>query len=240
MKITYFDTLDSTNKYLKENFSNLNNLDSVVAYHQTSGRGRLGRTWVDQDDLLMSILIKEGLENIYIERLSLLICHTIFRTIKEILRNNDVKIKWPNDILVDGKKICGILLEGVSSEKLDAVIIGFGVNVNSEKFSDDLIIKATSLKLISKIKYDINELSKIIFNNFLEDYDKFLMGDNNYLRTCKDNSYLIGKIVSITENDKTYLAKVVDILENGHILLDINGSVYEKSSGEISLTDNYK
>ena len=62
MSITYFDTIDSTNLYLKENYEKYNNLDCVLARHQTNGRGRMGRVWIDQDDLLMSILVKEEVQ----------------------------------------------------------------------------------------------------------------------------------------------------------------------------------
>ena len=88
--ILYFDTIPSTNLYLKENYNKLDNLTSVVAHHQTQGRGRLGRSWEDGDDLLMSILIKEELDNY--SNLSLLISSVIYKVLSKILNNIKIDI----------------------------------------------------------------------------------------------------------------------------------------------------
>lgn len=235
MSITYFDEIDSTNLYLKENYQKLNNLDSVVANHQTKGRGRMGRVWLDQDDLLMSILIKEKVENP--TSLSMLICYTIFKVLKR--RIDDVKIKWPNDILVRGKKICGILLEGRSENDNNIIVIGFGVNVNTTSFPNDLLIKATSLKLELKEEVNVKDLSQEIYREFLVDFLNFKMGDTNYIKVIRKESYIIDKDVSFTIDDRKVVAHVVDILDNGNILLNYNGELIEKRSGEISLHENY-
>ncbi len=235
MSITYFDTIDSTNLYLKENYEKYNNLDCVLARHQTNGRGRMGRVWIDQDDLLMSILVKEEVQEK--EKLSLLICSTIFKVLSKYL--NNLKIKWPNDILQNGKKICGILLEGKTIGDKTIVVIGFGINVNSTKFDDDLIIKATSLKKELNKEFDIKVLANEIYEEFLSDFSLFTKKDESYLKVCRDNSCLIGEVVSVEDNGIIKDAKVLDILDNGNILLLIDGKKIEKRSGEISLHNNY-
>lgn len=237
-KIMFFDVIASTNLYLKENYLKLNNLTSVVAHHQTNGRGRLGRAWSDSDDLLMSILIKDDLDLEKIENLSLVICASIFKVLNKYLKN--VKIKWPNDLLVNGKKVCGILLESVISNKLEALIIGFGINVNTKSFELDLKKRATSMYLETENFYDIEKLAYEVYDEFLNDYLAYLNGSKDYLKICKDNSCLINKEITYLENEEERIAQVLDILENGHILLKTNDKIIEKSSGEITLHYNYE
>ena len=132
MNLLYFDTLPSTNLYLKENYQTLEHLTSIVAKHQTAGRGRLGRNWCDSDDLLMSILLKNDLNPSSLDSLSLVICATIYNVLSKY--TTGLEIKWPNDILYKGKKICGILLERVISNRVECLIIGFGININHHDF----------------------------------------------------------------------------------------------------------
>lgn len=237
-EIKFFDVIPSTNLYLKENYSKLNNLSSVVAHHQTNGRGRLGRVWSDSDDLLMSILIKDDLDLEKIENLSLVICASIFKVLKKYLKN--VKIKWPNDLLINGKKVCGILSESVISNKLEALIIGFGINVNTKTFETDLKTRATSMFLETNTLYDIEKLAYEVYNEFLNDYSSYLKGVKEYLKICKESSCLINKKITYLENGEERVSKVLDILENGHILLKTNDKIIEKSSGEITLHYNYE
>lgn len=236
--IKFVEVIPSTNLYLKENYNTLDNLFSIVSRHQTAGRGRLGRSWNDNDDLLMSILIKEDLKLEKIENLSLVICASIYKVLKKYIRN--IKIKWPNDILVNEKKICGILLESVICEKLEALIIGFGINVNSKTFSLDINNKATSLLLETNKEYDIKKLSFEIYEEFIKDFKSYKNGSKEYLEICKLNSCLQNKEIMYVEDKKIKFAIVRDILENGHILLEKDNTLFEKSSGEITLHYNYE
>lgn len=236
-RIKFVEEIPSTNTYLKENYNDLDNLFSICAKHQTNGKGRLGRTWNDNDDLLMSILLKDDLLLEKIEEISLVICASIFKVLKNIL--NEVKIKWPNDILINQKKVCGILLESVVSSKLECLVIGFGINVNTKEFLEELKTKATSLYLETKKEYDIKSLAKEIYSQFIIDYEEYKKGNKNYLKICKENSCLIDKDITYLSNGTLVNAKVIDILDNGHILLETNGIMVEKSSGEITLHYNY-
>lgn len=236
MSIIYFDTIPSTNLYLKENYNNLESMTAVVAKHQTFGHGRLGRSWEDSDDILMSILLKDNYGD-NIESLGLLICASIYKVLKEYVEN--VKIKWPNDILVNNKKICGILLESVVSDKIECLVLGFGININHQKFTDELKDRATSLLLENKKEYDVKEIALKIYNMFYLDYQKYLNGDKEYLKVCKDNSCLLKKKINFYENEILREATVVDILDNGHILLDVENKLIEKRSGEITLHKSF-
>ena len=237
MKITFFDTIPSTNLYLKENYQKLDNLEAVVAKHQTAGRGRTGRSWKDSEGLLMSILIKENIIPKYVESLSLLVCASIFKALKKY--TSDIIIKWPNDILINSKKVCGILLESVVKEKIECIVIGFGININDSKFDEDIENKATSLFLETGTRNNINNLANEIYEIFLIDYENFLNGSNECFNICKNNSCLINKKVVYNTFGNEEEAVVRDILQNGHILLETKDGLLERSSGEITFHYNY-
>lgn len=233
--VKYFDVVPSTNQYLKENYKSLANYLVVSADKQTSGRGRLGRVWNDGDDLLFSILIKDKIANP--SCLSLVVGSALVKALEKYIKP---LIKWPNDILVEkeGKlyKIAGILLEAVTYSELECIIIGIGLNVNTDAFSDDLKDKAMSLKMLTNHKYNKQELLKEFLTVFSQDYHEYLRGNSDYLEIQRSKSCLIGK--SFKQDDKD--VKVIDILENGNILLEVNGIQFEKSSGEITLQNVYK
>lgn len=237
IKILKFNTLSSTNLYLKDNYLLLDDKTVVVANHQTAGRGRLGRTWTDSDDLLFSILLKDNL-NEKVSSLSLLICASLFKTLKRHF--DDVKIKWPNDILVNNKKILGILLEAITNNKIDCVIIGIGINVNNRNFTDDLIMKATSFSLETNKSFDKDMLLNEVLNDFFNEYDLYINDKSDYLNICKENSCLINKIVTIKVDGIRKTAIVKDILNNGNILLSVDSHDLELNYGEVTLEEVYK
>src|SRR5690554_5559179 len=141
----YFDSLPSTNTYLKKNYHKYDDKDIIIANEQLQGRGRSKRNWDTESgkDIAMSILLKpKDIKSISL--LSLLTSAAVYDVIKTY--SLDVKIKWPNDILVNNKKISGILLESVYKLNFEAVIIGIGINVNSTNFPTEILNKATSLK----------------------------------------------------------------------------------------------
>ncbi|MFI3252342.1 MAG: biotin--[acetyl-CoA-carboxylase] ligase [bacterium] len=126
MEIITFDELDSTNDYLKEFHDKYENFTTIRAIKQKKGRGRFERVWTSKKDLTFSILFKESFPHHFIAPL----------TINTVLNNSGFNsvIKWPNDILIDGVKTCGILIEKIFSGKKSVDIVGIGINV--EKRSD--------------------------------------------------------------------------------------------------------
>ncbi len=236
-KIIEFDTIPSTNLYIKENYRQLSDQTVVVANHQTAGRGRLSRTWEDSDDLLFSILLKDNLPH-NVANLSLLTAASLYKTLIKILDN--VTIKWPNDILVNSKKLAGILLESVViGEKIDCVIIGVGINVNTVKLSENLNHKATSIYLQTNQKIDKRNLLENFLEEFWRDYRFYSKNKSDYLQICREHSYAIGKEVIVTIDHQPKKALVLNILENGNLLLLIDEEQVELNSGEITLKELY-
>jgi len=137
----------------------------LVADHQTEGRGQFGRKWLSQpkENLLFSIYFEPQIKPNDAPQLTQVICQAVIETFKEY--QIPCTIKLPNDVLVNGKKICGILTESSSrGEKLDYVVIGVGLNVNSSQAS--LIPQATSMQLETQKAYDRAEVLDKILTNF--------------------------------------------------------------------------
>lgn len=235
MKHIHFNTINSTNQYLKDNYESLDNLTIISADHQTNGRGRFNRKWFDSDDLLFSILLKENIENP--ADYSLVIAKTVFTVLNKYMTN--VSIKWPNDILVNDNKVCGILLEAVTTSKLECVIIGVGINVNTNEFSDDLKIKATSLSKELNKTIDKEELFNKIINCFEEDYKEYVKGNKEYLEIINDNFYLKSKNVMFTYNNQILNGTALGINNKGEILIKVNDEIVEISTGEVTFTNVY-
>lgn len=233
-KIIDFPTLPSTNKYLKENYHLYDEYTVVTTNNQTNGKGRMTRVWnSSSDDLTFSILLKPKFDSSKISLISLIIGASLCNVISKYQK---ALIKWPNDIIINDKKIAGILVEGISSDKVDAIIVGVGINVNSCEFPNDLIMKASSLKLESKKDINKNQLLTEILDEFLRLYNLFINNDYEFLNIVKENNYLKNKKVFINEKEVI----VLDINDKGNLLVLDNDIVKELYYGEVTLNKIYK
>lgn len=151
-KLYYFETIDSTNEYLKH----LPEEETVhgtvcVGDHQSAGKGRLGRTWISPrgSSIYISYLLKPDIEPAKASMLTIVAALSVAKAIN-IVTGLDTSIKWPNDIVVNSKKVCGILTEMTADmDRIERVIIGIGINVNMESFDDSIKDMATSLRIES-------------------------------------------------------------------------------------------
>ena len=168
--------IDSTNEWCKR----LSKEDAVhgtlaVAEFQSAGKGRLGRRWVvpEGNSIMMSILLRPDFEPRFASMLTLVMGLSVAQAVKEL--GVDVSIKWPNDVVVSRKKICGILTEmGIEEGKIREVVIGVGINVNLAEIQEDLKDKATSLYLETGKTYDRNLLIGLVMGKFEKNYEKFV------------------------------------------------------------------
>ena len=234
MKEIHFTEIDSTNLYLKKHYAELDDLDIVDAKHQSAGRGRMARVWEDSsgENLLFSVLIKD--KNLFPEfsSLSLLAASSIMNTIKS-LGINGVSVKWPNDVMVNDKKICGILLESVSfGSEIEALIIGIGLNVNQNEF--DELPHATSIYIEAKKGYEIGAFSELVYTNIRNDILMFKMGDRSYLENIRNANYLTCQYVDFVYNDENKRGYVKGIDDDNKLIIDVEGTELHLSSGEVS------
>ncbi len=238
MNIIRFDTIDSTSSYLKREWEHLEDSSVVTSHHQTAGKGRLGRTWEDDSgSVVFSVLLKENLDEERIHLLPLL-CGTC---LYEVLRRYGISssIKWPNDVLIDGKKCAGILLESVFEKKLEALVVGIGVNVNSLSFDCNLKKKATSLFLSTGRKFDQDRFLLDYLDCFFSSYRKYQNGDDGFLDVLKKHSYLDGKMVLLDYYGENRNCLVLGINDDGSLKVKEKDKVYSVFSGEATLHSNY-
>ena len=238
MSILTFDTLDSTNSYLKRNGKYLDHFTVVQANHQEQGKGRLGRSWQDQgNSLLFSILLKEKIEPERVPLLSLLAGASVVLTLEHY--GLTPLVKWPNDTLVSEKKISGILTEAVSEGENIFYIVGIGINLNQKEFEGELSQKATSLFLLTKKEYDKEEVLTVLLSYFTPLYQDYIQGVKKFLTVVKSHSYLDQKEVSLDYYGEHIHGTVIDITDKGTLLLDVSGKQIEVSSGEVTLNQMY-
>ncbi len=165
--ILFFQTLESTNDFIKQNHQSLNNHTVVQTNYQTKGRGQFDRVWesLPNVNLLFSILFKESIDPIVINDI-------LLKSISITLEKYHIKtwFKEPNDIYVYQEKIAGILIETkYDNDNRIYLVVGIGLNVNQQYFTID---NATSLSLISGGTYDVNEILLNILSEFENLYMK--------------------------------------------------------------------
>ena len=242
-KWIHFNTIGSTNSEGKSIGDSIDTIDGTVliSEEQTSGRGRLGRQWSSPKSasISMSMVLKPSVDPMQISKITQVAAAAVSLACEEM--NIDAYIKWPNDIIINGKKICGILTE-MSAElnKVNYVVIGLGFNVNTnpEDFNDDIKAIATSLKTEYNKTFNRKELTARILNNFEVLYDDFKTDTTakKALKICKEKSILIGKNINVIKNGSSTPAKVLDLNDAGELVVEFeNGSTEILISGEVSI-----
>ena len=214
----------------------------ALAEFQSAGRGRLGRSWEvpEGTSVMMSILLRPKFEPQYAPTLTLVMGMAVAKAVKKL--GFDVSIKWPNDVVVSHKKICGILTEmGVRDGKIDYAVIGVGINVNIKEFPEEMADKATSLYLESGKEFDRSQIPGLVMEAFEKYYEKFAA-------TC-DLSGLKEEYESILANynqpvrvlaKEPYEGVARGITDGGELLVEkTDGTIVAVSAGEVSVRGLY-
>lgn len=189
MKYIYLKEITSTNDYLKAQYKQLSNWTILRTDYQKKGRGRLNHVWRAHkgENLLCSILIKDSKVFKEHESLCLLVGVSVYHLLKDLGIKN-IKIKLPNDVYVNNKKICGILIETIfMSNKLKALVIGVGLNINQKNFPKTL--NATSTYLINKKTLDLDIVLKKLIKIIQEELKK--VSSNYYPKLLKQYKSVI-------------------------------------------------
>ena len=235
LNILSFKTIPSTNLYLKENYESLHNHTVCIAENQTQGRGRLGRAWQDsKGSALFSILIKDYVSDATF--IPLVCGYAIIEVLKKHI--NNLEVKWPNDIICNSKKLAGILVESVVTNKIEAIIIGIGININNSSFSEEIKDIATSMVNETNTEYDINliinDITKLIITTLSNLNKATIIEYLNNVLWIKD------KVVSFTYKGISSTGKVIKINEDGSLKITTETGEFDVFSGEVTLTNNYK
>ncbi len=258
--VKYFDTIDSTNNYAKKLAAEgcADGL-TVVAGQQTAGRGRLGRSWESQPDkgIYITVVFRPDMAPAETQIFTLAAAVAAVKAISEAT-GICLGIKWPNDLVTKGKKVCGILLEMSSeADRVNYIVLGIGINYSHEQdeFPEELRSKAISLKMaadalrlsktsepaetsrpigrLSVIRSVLRELDKI--------YSLILAGrQEKILQMWREHSVTIGKEVRFMLRDMEYTGTAVDITRDGKLSVECSdGTRRDLYSGEVSVRGIY-
>ncbi|MEZ0536518.1 biotin--[acetyl-CoA-carboxylase] ligase [Caldicellulosiruptoraceae bacterium PP1] len=230
----YLNEIDSTNLFIKNNISKLSNGTIVYTEKQVQGRGRLGRSWIDfSKGLKFSILI--NMKDTPLQKVIPLTLFTGLCMAKALLSFGiDAKIKWPNDIFLNNKKICGILTELTGEvDKTDFIVIGIGLNINGTNIPNELQNIATTIENATKRIYDRTSILIRFLKEFENNIDVFLTdGFIKFKEQYKSLCLNLNKNILINGEKELYCS---DIGDNGELICDDNNKKVVIQSGEVSI-----
>ena len=215
----------------------------ALAEFQSAGRGRLGRSWEvpEGTSVMMSILLRPKFEPQYAPTLTLVMGMAVAKAVKNL--GFDVSIKWPNDVVVSHKKICGILTEmRVRDGKIDYAVIGVGINVNIKEFPEEMADKATSLYLESGKEFDRSQIPGLVMEAFEEYYEKFaatcdLSGLKEEYESILAN---YNQPVRVLDPKEPFEGVALGITSTGELRVrKEDGTIAEVHSGEVSVRGLY-
>lgn len=210
MRIIEFEQIDSTNEYIKRNIGELNHFTVVQSQYQSKGKGRNGHVWhsTKGENILLSFLIKDSIQPNMIHHYTQIAALSVIQLLQEY--QVSALIKWPNDIFVNDQKIAGILVEAVFQDTIQGVVIGIGLNVNTNAYQSMASYLNRELDLTNVRDNLILKFSKVY-----EQYNK--EGYQNILATVNTLSYLKDKPITYAPYGKVLFK---ELLENGMIVIE--------------------
>ncbi len=240
--IVVMKSVDSTNEEVKRRAAQGEKAGLVVVSdEQSAGKGRLGRVWKSSTGgIYFTLLIRPELPPSDIASITLAAGLAVCLAIREYT-DCPAQIKWPNDIIIGNKKVCGILTEmAAQSDRLDFVAIGIGINVNHTEFPEEIRHKATSLFLETGREIDRNDFFRTVLKKLDKVLSSFLvsvsMDDvNQFRQLCAT----IGREVSLERGGEKIVGIAKDITTSGELLIESNGKKITVNSGEVTVQGIY-
>lgn len=237
--IHYYKEVTSTNDIAKDLIKNDEPEGSVViAEQQSAGRSRKNREWASPEGgIWMTLILKPNVSLLEASKLTIVAGVSIAKTLHDEY-DIDAGIKWPNDILIGSKKICGILTEAVTDENNDikAILIGIGmdINVDKEDIPENLQNIATSVKEETHKELKRAEILNVFFKIFEDFYEEFKAGDiKNIISEWRRLSSTTGNRVKVYKDRKAIIADAVGISNEGALIVELDdGSLEKITSGE--------
>lgn len=241
----HYHEIDSTNNKAKQlAMEGAPHGSLITADRQTAGRGRRGRTWLsaDDDNIYMTLLLRPGFAPDKAPMLTLVMAYSVVHAIQECT-GLKTQIKWPNDLVWEGRKLVGILTEmSVCESGIGYVVVGVGVNVNTEHFSEEVADTAVSIYQATGKAWKKEEIIASIVKNFEENYKLFEQTEDLSGIREAYNVFLVncGKEVCISDEKETYRAHALGINERGELMIQReNGEEEAVYAGEVSVRGVY-
>ena len=239
-KVVYKDTVDSTNSHaFKLALGGEPEGTCIIAETQETGKGRLGRRWFSPvgKNLYMSVVLRPLIPPSSVYPITFLSSLAVYDTIKKVT-GIEPTLKWPNDVLVNGKKICGTLLElSTEADMVRFVVVGIGLNINMEDkdIDEEIQSKATSLLLQVKKPFARPMVCGILLTSLERYYTIFRdKGPEEICFIWEDRAKIKGKYLEITQMGETYKGISEGIDRDGGILLAIDGTTKKIIAGDVS------
>ena len=244
-EVLYFDTIDSTNtkrQELAEKGYPSGTL--VVADKQESGKGRRGRSWVSPSGtgIFMTLMIKPDINPNNASMLTLVAALAVAKAITSVT-GEEALIKWPNDIVVNGKKVCGILTEmNAQFDYINHIVVGIGINVHNESFPEEISQMASSLMIEAGGKrFHRAQIIAETMSYFEQYYDTFLKTQDLSALVREYDELLVNrnKSVRVLDPKEPFDGKAMGITPKGELIVDTWESRKLVSSGEVSVRGIY-
>jgi BirA family transcriptional regulator, biotin operon repressor / biotin---[acetyl-CoA-carboxylase] ligase len=229
--------VDSTNRVLRELARDgATEGTTVLTDYQNAGRGRQGRSWTTPpgSSLLFSVLLRPAMLGKRAGLLPILSAVGVAQALETHL-SLTVGIKWPNDVMLDGKKSCGILIESESNDSKPVYIVGIGLNVNQEADAFEGLPEATSLRLASGRFVERGPLLAAILGELECAYDDFLAGWQPH-EAWRQRSTLLGKPIVVKDADGSWTGTALDLAEDGGLLVErLDGRQVHLHAADVSV-----
>lgn len=229
-KVCFFQSLDSTNSYMKKHLHSFKDGDIICAKVQTAGKGRRSNIWMSNSgDLHISLYLDNTVKKDSLFDVVLMITNTLVNVLNHY--HIDAKIKYPNDIVVGNRKIAGILIERVIAEK-ESFVIGIGLNCVTEDFSR-IQKKGTSILLETEEVCDYRD----VLQDFINEYNKLIQCKScDLYESYLNKSVIIDRVIMY--EDEEYTVKTINL--EGKVVLVKDDQEYVKHMNEISFKEYYQ
>lgn len=244
-EVLYFDTIDSTNTKAQELAEKgYPSGTLVVADKQESGKGRRGRSWVSPSGtgIFMTLMIKPDINPNNASMLTLVAALAVAKAITSVT-GEEAMIKWPNDIVVNGKKVCGILTEmNAQFDYINNIVVGIGINVHNESFPEEISQMASSLMIEAGGKrFHRAQIIAETMSYFEQYYDTFLQTQDLSALVREYDELLVNmnKAVRVLDPKEPFDGKAMGITPKGELIVDTWESRKLVSSGEVSVRGIY-
>ena len=235
------DSTESTNDNAKNHLKVQKNLFSIhMAEQQTSGRGRNKKKWVSPHgkNIYLSFGWKSKLLHSQLEGLSLAVATCLISSLKKF-SSQDIQIKWPNDLLINKKKISGILIETSDSKEGLDIVIGIGINVHMDE-SEGVEIDQDwgNLEENPLNRLDRNEIISAIISELYDLFKEYPQsGFKKYHQAFETSNLLKDKHCKVEMEKQTYEGRVLGVNEMGELLVEKNGEIHHLRYGEVSIRE---
>jgi BirA family biotin operon repressor/biotin-[acetyl-CoA-carboxylase] ligase len=240
LRIIHKEKLDSTNTFaFKQALAGEAEGVCVVAESQEKGKGRLGRKWSSPSgkNIYLSVILRPSIHPSIVYPITFLSSLAVSDTIEELTGIN-ASLKWPNDVLIQGRKISGTLIElSTEADMVRFVVIGIGLNVNlgPEEMDKDIKAKATSLLMETKKIYERPRVCGILLSNLERYYDLFKKeGARAICDIWEERAQIRGKHLEINQMGEVFAGTAKGIDRDGAILLDIQGTTKKILAGDVN------